>query len=233
MIRSGSRSPHLERRGAAASWLCAGIFYLSAEAVTASRFSPPYSYARNYISDLGVGTCGQVFDGRAICSPLHVLMNTSFIVQGGLFLLAALAAARSLTSRARYAFIALAAAHCLGLTLVGLFQEAGQTETVRVHALGAFLAIVGGNATAFASAFLSPELGMPYLHRRASFVLSIMGVGALTMLVVAQSRGTMLLLPNGVWERASVYTITIWEVLTAACLAGGPVPPRHSSPCGH
>lgn len=45
------------------------------------RFSPSYSLAHNTISDLGDTTCG-IFNGRPICSPLHVLMNISFVVLG-------------------------------------------------------------------------------------------------------------------------------------------------------
>ncbi|MGO4249421.1 hypothetical protein AB4Y87_19585 [Paenarthrobacter sp. RAF54_2] len=41
----------------------------------------PYSRATGFISDLGAVSCG-VYEDRAVCSPLHVLMNASFVVQG-------------------------------------------------------------------------------------------------------------------------------------------------------
>jgi hypothetical membrane protein len=41
----------------------------------------PYSRRTGYISDLGALDCG-VFDGRDVCSPAHLLMNASFVVQG-------------------------------------------------------------------------------------------------------------------------------------------------------
>ncbi|WP_354187661.1 hypothetical protein [Arthrobacter sp. UYCu712] len=41
----------------------------------------PYSRRTGYISDLGAVGCG-VFDGRDVCSPAHLLMNASFVVQG-------------------------------------------------------------------------------------------------------------------------------------------------------
>ena len=42
---------------AAVLWITAGVGYLILEAIAAASFRPPYSYARNYISDLGM-TCG-------------------------------------------------------------------------------------------------------------------------------------------------------------------------------
>ena len=41
----------------------------------------PYSRRTGCISDLGAVGCG-IFDGRDVCSPLHLLMNASFVVQG-------------------------------------------------------------------------------------------------------------------------------------------------------
>jgi hypothetical membrane protein len=206
---------------AASLWLAAGAVYLLAEGLSASAFSPPYSYAQNYISDLGVAACGQLIGGRAICSPLHDLMNSGFIIQGLLFFAAAVFAARAVTSRARYALMVLAAVNCIGISLVGIFHEAAATQadaTLPYHVLGAFLAIVAGNATALASSALSRELGLPPWHRMASIVLPIVGMVGLVMLIVAQARGAVTLVPDGIWERTSVYTITAWEVVTGVGL---------------
>jgi hypothetical membrane protein len=41
----------------------------------------PYSRRTGYISDLGALACGE-FGGRDVCSPAHLLMNASFVVQG-------------------------------------------------------------------------------------------------------------------------------------------------------
>jgi len=52
--------PHRRRLcavSAAVLWITAGVGYLILEAIAAASFRPPYSYAYNYISDLGV-TCG-------------------------------------------------------------------------------------------------------------------------------------------------------------------------------
>jgi hypothetical membrane protein len=205
-------------RFAAGLWFSAGILYLATERLAASAFSPAYSYADNYISDLGVPVCGSVFAGVPICSPFHALMNVDFVVQGVLFLGAAIAVSRSLATPARFAFVGLAALNCAGNTLVGVFPETSpaQFAGARYHVIGAFLAIVCGNGTALLSAWAFSGLRLAGFHRYLSIALPLLAAGSLIML--ASGSETKTLLPDGVWERISVYTITIWELASAACL---------------
>ena len=200
---------------AALAWLGAAISYLASEELAAFVFTPRYSYAHNYISDLGVPVCGSIFDGRSICSPLHGLMNGGFVLQGVLFVAGALATTRLLATPARYGLFACALANGIGISLVGIYPE---TAASGAHALGALLAIVFGNATAFVSAFAFRELGLPRLHQPASLALPLLAATAFTVLLVARARGTTVLVPDGIWERASVYTITAWELATALAL---------------
>jgi hypothetical membrane protein len=62
-------------------------YFVAETAVIGGWAGPqPYSRRTGYISDLGALHCG-IFDGRDVCSPLHWLMNLSFVVQGlGMFL---------------------------------------------------------------------------------------------------------------------------------------------------
>lgn len=57
--------------------------YFVAEAAVIGAWAgrSPYSRRTGYISDLGALGCGG-FDGRDVCSPAHLLMNASFVVQG-------------------------------------------------------------------------------------------------------------------------------------------------------
>ena len=89
------------------------------------------------------------------------------------------------------------------------------------HVLGALLAIVCGNGAALMSASAFRSLGLPRIHRLGSIGLPLVAAVAFAMLVGTRASGTANLLPDGVWERGSVYTITAWEVLTAACLMVG------------
>ena len=84
---------------AAATFILGPVIYLAAEAIAAAAWkSPTYSYADNWISDLGSATAG-VFQGRELNSPLHVVMNTGFIVQGLLFGIATLLLSRTISGR--------------------------------------------------------------------------------------------------------------------------------------
>ncbi len=217
MSGAGSASSRqVSIRAAALAWGAAAVTYVASEAIAATAFSPAYSYAENYISDLGVPACGTLFAGRAICSPLHTLMNADFVLQGLLFLGAGIAAARALSGLARWPLLACAALNGIGIILVGLFPE---TSAVKgLHGLGALLAIVFGNATGFVSAFAFRGLGLPRVHRVVSLTLPLLAAFAFAMLIAARGRDTPLLVPDGIWERISVYTITAWELVTAWCL---------------
>lgn len=207
---------------AALAWGAAAVCYVAGEALAAAAYTPAYSYAENYISDLGVPACGVVFAGRAVCSPLHAVMNGDFVLQGVLFFVGGLAAARALSGAGRWPLAVCAALNAIGISLVGLFPE---TSVAGVHGLGAFLAIVFGNATGFVSAFAFRELRLPTAHRVASLALPVLGLAALAALIAARGHGP-LLVPDGVWERASVYTITAWEAVTAVCLLRRPATAR-------
>ena len=65
------------RRWGGALWVGCVQFFVS-EAVAAAGFLGSYSFRRNYISDLGAMNCS------GGCSPLHALMNASFVLQGAL-----------------------------------------------------------------------------------------------------------------------------------------------------
>ncbi|BBY15228.1 DUF998 domain-containing protein [Mycolicibacterium litorale] len=178
-------------RAAATAWILGAAVYLTAEALAAAAYRPSYSYASDYISDLGV-------PGQPLAAP----MNVAFAVQGGLFLLGAVLAA----GLRRPLLLAFAAANAVGNVLVATVH-AGDGA---LHLVGAALAIVGGNAAAVAGASL--HRGVRY--RRISRLLGGAGLVSLTVLV-AQAWAGVEVLPAPVWERASVYPILAWQVCAA------------------
>jgi hypothetical membrane protein len=196
-------------------WIIAAAVYLVAEAVSATVF-PGYSYATNYISDLGVPDVG-TFQGRAIDSPLHVVMNLAFILHGVLFAAAALLTARSSAWRpgARRSFVALALVHAVGIILVGVFpgsQTNADNGLIVFHGLGAGMAIIAGNAAAIVAGFTLRRHSPRWLGS-ASITLGIVGLVGLVMLLVDSNSPTITLLPDGAWERLAVYAILVWEAL--------------------
>lgn len=65
------------------------FFAAEAAAIAAWRGPAPYSRRLNFISDLGQVGCG-LHGTREVCSPLHALMNVSFVLQGVGMVIAAL-----------------------------------------------------------------------------------------------------------------------------------------------
>lgn len=109
-------------------WI-ACLQYFLAEAVAISRWQGAYSLSRNYISDLGAIRCGVLpasFAGPAstICSPLHALMNASFLLQGALIVYGT-TLLRSWFPRSALgaAALLLIGASGFGVVLVGLAPE--------------------------------------------------------------------------------------------------------------
>jgi hypothetical membrane protein len=188
--------------------------WVIAEAVTAAAWSdPPYSYARNYISDLGVPDCGTKFQGREICSPSHALMNTSFALQGILFAAGVLLLAGTLgEGRRRRVVSALAVAHGVGFVLVGLFHGSanGSSYSLVLHVVGASVGILCANTLAImagASRDLGLSLGLPKPYRVFSVTVGVLGL--LSELLVAVSTRTA-----GVFERGGVYSWLLWSTVT-------------------
>ena len=210
-------STHLNRpllRLAGALWLLAAISYLMSEAIAAAAF-PAYSYVHNYISDLGV-PYDAIIDGRTIHSPMASAINFGgFILDGLLSGAAAIAAMFAMGERRRAGslFLVFAIVHSLGSILVGTVHSGDRSGLAHFHVIGAAMAIIGGNGATIAAASLSGRLGASPLYRIASVALGICGLLGLVLLEANRAVGVAVG-PDGVLERASVYAITFWKVLT-------------------
>ena len=190
---------------AAVAWLSAGLGYLTLEGIAAAAFRPHYSYAHNFISDLGIPSGN---------SPLAWLMNIAFCLQGTLFLVGAILTVRAVEARKARLFVTLAAANAVGNLLIAGFHSGPASHangTAGVHAIGAVLAIVGGNA-----AILVGSRTLGGWHRSVSVALGAFGLLSFALFVIEQKASGSL--PLGILERCSVYSITAWQLFTAAWL---------------
>ncbi|NEA35744.1 DUF998 domain-containing protein [Streptomyces sp. SID13031] len=220
-MADASSTTSIARTAGACALIVAAIQYVVLEAVTAAAWdNPTYSYAHNNISDLGVPSCGGKVDGRVICSPLHTVMNTGFIVQGVLFALAALLLFRLLPGPRQWIYPVLAVVHGIGFTLVGLFHgspEAGMDGSMAVHIFGAALLILGGNAAAIV-------VGRQLLntHKRLGLTgITLGALGLLSLVVMGATSGHQI---SSTFERGSVYTF-----IAAQLVAGIALLARHRS----
>jgi hypothetical membrane protein len=195
---------------AAAVWIAAGVGYLTLEATAAAGFRSHYSYAHDFISDLG-----------EIGSPRAYLMNTAFCVQGILFLVGAVLIHRAFESFKAGWFLTLAATNAVGNVLVAIIHSGPSARvdgTLWLHVAGALLAIAGGNAAILAGSSVLRNAGWPPWYREVSVGLAAFGLLSLTALVVESKVATLETLPPAAWERCSVYSIIGWQMFTAAGL---------------
>lgn len=210
--------------GAAVLWITAGAAYIVLEAVAAVRFRPYYSYADNYISDLGV-TSPTVLHGRLVDSPMAYLMNTALYLQGSFFLLGAILLVCAIRPRKAGLFVSLAALNAVGNALVGTVHSGPGPDTngtAWLHGAGAVGAIAGGNLAILVGSAFVRKAGAPQWYRAVSLGLAVVGLLSFTMLVIDLTTGPGRLLPDGVWERGSVYSIIGWQILTGAYVIRNP-----------
>lgn len=213
------RPANLSRRrawaGAVTLAACLGYFVTEAIAASAWR-DPPYSYVRNYISDLGITDCVRLPGGPAACSSLAAVMNTGLLVAGLLPIAAALCLAPLIAApRARRAVIAFAALHGCGSALVGLVHSApgSAAGTPLLHFAAAYLAIVSGNLLVLTAGLAARRNGAPPWYVLLSVVLAVTGIAAGGTLLTTAG------VPAGLFERLAANAVTVWEGLTGVVLA--------------
>lgn len=201
----------------AAAFLLGPVIYVAAEATTAAAWkSPSYSYADNWISDLGSATAG-VFQGRELDSPLHVVMNSGFIVQGLLFGIGAVLLSRMISGRLRTFTAVTGIVTMIGYIIVGTFHgslQAQQNGTLPLHFTGATLAILGGNVLALVLGIHWRKTPQTRLIGLVGIVAGAFGLASAIALLFTFDAG----LPSGAIERGSVYTIVIWQLSVATAL---------------
>jgi len=185
-----------------------GLQYLVAEKVSALAWrDPAYSYRENYISDLGIATCGMTADGRDICSPLHQVMNSGFALEGLLFFIACVLLRRVFNGHGQSLFLIFGFLHGLGGVLIALFHSGGGTGGVTLHQAGAMMAIGGGNLCLLTAGWMKR-------HDTGWRVFSVFSLLAGVVGLISMFTISLNVLPVGIIERMSVYTITLWQTIT-------------------
>ena len=199
-------SPAITPATRAGAWLwVACLQFFVAEQVARRGWTLPYSFARNYISDLGATSCGP-----HVCSPWHALMNASFGLQGLLIAGGALLLWRHGRALGHAGLAALVACG-LGLLAVAIEPE---NAVVWVHAAGAAVHFLCGGlgmllvgwrmrvkAARSAAGWLSMAAGLIVIA--ATVLLGQKGPASLSLLST---------LGVGAVERVAAYGIVLWLV---------------------
>lgn len=183
-------------------WILSIQYYLF-QIVAARAWSVPYSLTHNTISDLGNTACGQ-YGQRFVCSPLHGLMNASFIMLGITMIIGSVLIynefQKSKTSLVGFSMMAVAG---LGTLLVGLFPE----NTINIlHIFGATLPFLVGNIGLVVLGF---ALDIPKSLRWYTLFSGFLSLVALGLLV----SHTYLGIGIGGMERITAYPQTMWLIV--------------------
>jgi hypothetical membrane protein len=215
-------------------WILSLEFFLG-QAVAQAAWRTPYSMVTNAISDLGNTRCGMwppagvalppsLASSRGyVCSPLHSVMNVSFIAAGALILLG-LYLTRSVWPRRRLtawgmAFLALAG---VGKIVVGLAPENTRLLLHAAGSLGIPCAVVG-----------ILLLGVATWRTRRSVAgisLAAAGIGILALLIKLASGHAAT--DVGLTERLIDYPTILWLAAMGLVLLRRPRAEAAANPSG-
>ena len=212
-------------KAGAVAWIAGPVQFFVAELIAQSAWRTPYSWAMNAISDLGAVRCQNTGTAnpppRYVCSPLHAVLNTSAITLGILLACGAILTSQAwgpgAASRAGRALLAAAGG---GLVLAGLKPE---DVNLNLHVLGAFL-LFGAGSTGFVLAALTGRESPLGRLRALTLPLSITTVTATWLMF---SHHTPVLGYGGM-ERAALYPLLCWTVITGTYLLVATTRPRNS-----
>lgn len=121
-------------------WVLTVLFFVS-QAIAQAAVTTRYSLVANNISDLGRTTCGPFSLGSyhtGVCSPLHTVMNSTFVVVGLLLVVGAVALRPAWPRRLTTVAMVLLALAGAGQVLAGLSPE---DVNGGLHVLGALFGI--------------------------------------------------------------------------------------------
>lgn len=180
--------------------------YLAVELVTAVAWKTGYSFRYDTISDLGVTACTP-----ALCSPLHLLMNATFVALGLLTIVGAIGFRDYLPIGSRqWSIVALAIVIGLSTAATGVFPS---NDGIVIHGLAVLPALVSRHIVLVLLAI--------WLWRQRRLVAVWSAVCA-----SAGITGTLLLtigLQVGITERLVFYPLPTWMAVTGAVMVFGPI----------
>ena len=204
--------PHSARRRVAGALLMAGpiVLLLTEFIAAAAHTDPPYSYTRNFISNLGVQGPSTLF-GQYMASPLYWLMNAGFVLFG-IIILAGIAVLPGLGGWRRWAVLAPATAMAVGGVLLGLFPGSGEAladGTGEFHSSGAFAGFLGANILAIVLGRMGDRVGLGRGMRRALVIVGIIGIVSTVLYFVLLINGGETIGIIGLIERGATHPFLV------------------------
>lgn len=188
----------MKRKVAGIIFIAGSFYYILAEAISAAFFNSSISntYIFHTISELGIPNAN---------SPLFWLMNSAFILIGLALLFGNFYKFKDCIIKNSILFYIFTLITSLGVIIVGLIHG-GNPLTLGYHALGAVMAILGGNILLILVSKSMEDFGS---YQKITFVLGVIGLLAFWVMFFNMENIYM-----PVFERLSVYPMIIWSFLT-------------------
>ena len=159
------------------------------------RWPGHYSMSLNWISDLGSAN-----------SPLHWVMNGSFVVQGVLISVGAILMGRLFPAKASYRVaLLLFLVSGVGVLVVGLVPEDSDAQVHRVAALAHLLA--GNLAMILIGVAMLAGAARVRFRGAITLLAGLLGLTALVLLALGEKN-------VGTFERLAAYPLTLWLTWT-------------------
>lgn len=174
------------------------LYYLIAEAISAAFFNASLinTYFFHTISELGIPNAN---------SPLFWLMNSAFIIIGLTLLFGNFYNFKTYIVKYKPIFFIFTLITAFGVIIVGLIHG-GNPLTSGYHTFGAVMAILGGNVLLV---LISKSMDMFGQYQRLTLTLGV--IGLIDFWIMFFNMESMYM---PVFERLSVYTLIIWNLLT-------------------
>ncbi len=179
------------------------LYYIIAEAISATFFNDSLfsTYIFHTISELGIPNFN---------SPLFWLMNSAFILIGLTLIFGNFYKFKYCIAKNKMVFYILTLITSVGVIIVGLIHG-GNPLTLGYHALGAVMAILGGNILLIV---ISRSMRDFSGYQKITLVLGVIGLIAFWVMFFNMGNVYM-----PVFERISVYTLIVWSLLSGLYLA--------------
>lgn len=183
-------------------FIIGSLYYIIAEAISATYFNASLfnTYVFHTISELGIPNMN---------SPLFWLMNSAFILIGLTLIFSNFYRLKDFIVKNKVFFYIFTLITGLGVIIVGLIHG-GNPLTLGYHALGAVMAILGGNILLIIT---SRSMGEFLTFQKATLTLGIIGLAAFWIMFFSMDSSYM-----PVFERLSVYPLVIWSFLAGLFL---------------
>ena len=183
-------------------FIIGSLYYIIAEAISATYFNASLfnTYVFHTISELGIPNMN---------SPLFWLMNSAFILIGLTLIFSNFYRLEDFIVKNKVFFYIFTLITGLGVIIVGLIHG-GNPLTLGYHALGAVMAILGGNILLIIT---SRSMGEFSSFQKATLALGIIGLVAFWIMFFSMDSSYM-----PVFERLSVYPLVIWSFLAGLFL---------------